>query len=333
MFSAFFRNSAVCAALAVATAVAALGQSTDQQVDQAIKDKLAAPPLSSSMSNIRDPQWSPRTCRAAFSLSTVELPSAYLFIVCDRANITSQRQPNACWAKESTLSVVRLLVSNGFTRTSRFLVQRTRAVREAEAAVVSPLGLEQWRPGAAKYLLMSAYRAAAKAYLEEGRKQKSGEYIEKGKEFSRKLAVVEKQSDQQIANRANGTRSPLLNAVVHHGLKLVNEQISSGTDVNAMDADHTSALRLAVVAGNSEMVDFLLSKEARPDIADEEGVTALMDACALGRERCCRRFDSRWSRCKRSRCGRVHSSIKCYRSHFDNRVCSPVPRPSSSNIG
>ncbi len=277
MFSAFFRNSAVCAALAVATAVAALGQSTDQQVDQAIKDKLAAPPLSLDEQH-PGPTMVPK-----------DLPSGIFPFDCRATELSS-----SCATGRISLPRAQRLLGEGidvigceafglerFHQDKSLLGSTDQAVREAEAAVVSPLGLEQWRPGAAKYLLMSAYRAAAKAYLEEGRKQKSGEYIEKGKEFSRKLAVVEKQSDQQIANRANGTRSPLLNAVVHNDLKLVNEQISSGTDVNAMDADHTSALRLAVVAGNSEMVDFLLSKEARPDIADEEGVTALMDACAL----------------------------------------------------
>lgn len=281
MFSAFFRNSAVCAALAVATAVAALGQSTDQQVDQAIKDKLAAPPLSLDEQH-PGPTMVPKDLPSGIFPFDCRATEAYLHRV--RPGEYHFQRAQRLLGEGIDVIGCEAFGLERFHQDKSLLGSTDQAVREAEAAVLSPLGLEQWRPGAAKYLLMSAYRAAAKAYLEEGRKQKSGEYIEKGKEFSRKLAVVEKESDQQIANRANGTRSPLLNAVVHNDLKLVNEQISSGMDVNAMDADHTSALRLAVVAGNSEMVDFLLSKEARPDIADEEGVTALMDACALGRE-------------------------------------------------
>ena len=45
-----------------------------------------------------------------------------------------------------------------------------QAVLEAEAAAASPFGTEQWRPGALKYVLMSAYGAAAKTYIEQGQR-------------------------------------------------------------------------------------------------------------------------------------------------------------------
>jgi ankyrin repeat protein len=35
--------------------------------------------------------------------------------------------------------------------------------------------------------------------------------------------------------------------------------------------------------GNSEAVDLLLAAGANPDVPDEEGTTAFMDACAMGR--------------------------------------------------
>jgi hypothetical protein len=44
-----------------------------------------------------------------------------------------------------------------------------QAVLGAEAAVASPFGTEQWRPGALKYILMSSYKEAEGQDLPSGR--------------------------------------------------------------------------------------------------------------------------------------------------------------------
>lgn len=73
-----------------------------------------------------------------------------------------------------------------------------------------------------------------------------------------------------------------MDAVLKNDPKSVAALIEAGVDVNGTDVDHISALRLAVVAGRFELVKLLLAKGAMPDMAGEEGVTALMDACAIG---------------------------------------------------
>jgi ankyrin repeat protein len=282
MVNTVFRNWAACGALAMATAISVLGQSANQQGDKAIRDKLAAPPLfldeqhpgPTMIPKDLPSEIFPFDCRATQAYLHRVRPGEYHF----------QRAQRLVGGGIDVIGCEAFGLER-FDQENSVLGPADQAVREAEATESFPIGLEQWRPGAVKYILMSAYRTAAKAYLDEGKKQSSASYLGKSREFSRKLAVLEKESDREIATRASGNRSPLLIAVLHNDLKAVEEQISSGTDVNAMDEDHTSALRLAVVAGSGKMIDFLLSKEARLDVADEEGVTALMDACALGREK------------------------------------------------
>src|SRR5882724_388568 len=282
MVNVFFSRWTICGALAMATATSVLGQSTNQQGDQAIKDKLAAPPLfldeqhpgPTMIPKDLPSEIFPFDCRATEAYLHRVRPGEYHF----------QRAQRLVGGGIDVIGCEALGLER-FEQGDSVLGPADQAVREAEAAATSPRGLEQWKPGAVEYILKSAYRTAAKAYLKEGEKKGSASYRVKSREFDRKLAVLEKESNREIATRADGNRSPLLIAVLHNDLKAAEEQISSGADVNAMDADHTSALRLAVVAGSGEMADFLLSKKARPDVVDEEGVTALMEACALGREK------------------------------------------------
>jgi hypothetical protein len=101
-------------------------------------------------------------------------------------------------------------------------------VFEAEAAVASLFGTEQRRPGALKYVLLSAYKAAAKTYFEEGKKEHSASYLEKSSVFNRKLALLEKQPDRKVANHSSSNRSPLLIAVIRNDLKEAEKLLSAG---------------------------------------------------------------------------------------------------------
>jgi ankyrin repeat protein len=270
----------ICVTLVLSVPVSLNGQSQDPRQDQEIKDKLAAPPLFLDKQHSgptlvpRDlPNWIfPFDCRATEAYLHRVRPGEYHF---QRAQRLSGQGIDVIGCEAFGLE--------RFGQANSVFGSIDQAVFEAEAAVASPFGTEQWRPGALKYVLISAYKAAAKTYLEEGKKKHSVSYLEQGNEYNRKLALLEKQSDQQSANQSTSERPPLLTAVLHNDLKQTERLLSASANINALDSDHTSALRLAVVAAGGEVVAFLLSKGAQPDVVDEEGVTALMDACSLGR--------------------------------------------------
>ena len=54
--------------------------------------------------------------------------------------------------------------------------------------------------------------------------------------------------------------------------------LSQGVDENSVDEDGTSALMAAAFAGELEIVRHLLEAGADPDLQDEAGLTALMNA-------------------------------------------------------
>ena len=271
----------ICATLVLAAPISIIGQSQNHQQDQAIKNKLAAPPLFLDEQHPGPTMFPkdlpngifPFDCRATEAYLHRVRPGEYHFqraqrllgqgidvIGCEAFGLERYGQVNSVFGSVD------------------------QAVFEAETAVASPFGTEQWRPGALKYVLLSAYKAAAETYFEEGKKEHSASYLEKSSVFNRKIALLEKQLDREVADPSGSNRPPLLAAIIRNDLKETEKLLSAGADVNALDSDHTSALRLAVVAASGEMTSLLLSKGAQPDVKDEEGVTALMDACALGRE-------------------------------------------------
>ena len=160
-----------------------------------------------------------------------------------------------------------------------------QAVKEAEAAVALPIGLEQWRPGALRYILMSAYRNAADVYRGYGRQRNSENDESTARVFDEKLGKVKALKDDAFAQSIRHDRTPLIEAVLKNDQEAAAKLVQAGADVSAMDADHTSALRITVVMGRTEMVQFLLDHGAKPDVPDEEGTTALMDAYAMGRSK------------------------------------------------
>ena len=281
MVKELLRPLIICCSLVLTIPILIVGQSPNLQQDQEIKDKLAAPPLFLDEQH-PGPTMVPRDlpngifpfdCRATEAYLHRVRPGEYHFqrvqrllgqgidvIGCEAFGLERFKQVNSVFGSVD------------------------QAVFEAEAAVASPFGTEQWRPGALKFALMSAYKAAARAYLEEGKKEHSASHLEKGNEYNRKVTLLEKQPDQQAENQSTSKRPPLLTAVLHNDLKETERLLSAGADLNALDSDHTSALRLAVVAASGGMVALLLSKGAQTDVVDEEGVTALMDACSSGRE-------------------------------------------------
>jgi ankyrin repeat protein len=280
MLHNLIRILVICVTFVLAVPTSIIGQSPDSQQDQEIKDKLAAPPLFLDEHH-PGPTMVPRDlpngifpfdCRATEAYLHRVRPGEYHF---QRAQRLLGQGIDVIGCEAFGLE--------RFGQANSVFGSVDQAVLEAVAAVESPFGTEQWRPGALKYVLMSAYKAAAKTYIEEGKKEHSASYLERGNEYNRKRALLEKQPDQQATNQSISKRPPLLTAVLHNDLKETERLLSAGADVNALDSDHTSALRLAVVTADGEMVALLLSKGAEPDVVDEEGVTALMDACSLGR--------------------------------------------------
>jgi ankyrin repeat protein len=275
------RSLIMCCALVMAIPISIVGQSPNPRPDQEIKDKLAAPPLfldeqhpgPTMVPNDLPNGIFPFDCRATEAYLHRVRPGEYHF---QRAQRLLGQGTDVIGCEAFGLE--------RFKHVNPAFGSVDQAVLEAEAAVASPFGTEQWRPGALKYVLISAYKASAKAYLQEGKKEHSASYVERGNEYNRKVALLEKQLDPQAANQSISERPPLLTAVLRNDFKETERLISTGADLNALDSDHTSALRLAVVAASGRMVAFLLSKGAQPDLVDEEGVTALMDACSLGRE-------------------------------------------------
>jgi ankyrin repeat protein len=269
----------ICWYLVLTIPVSAFGQSPNPQQDQVIKDKLAAPPLFLDEQH-PGPTMVPKDLPKGIFPFDCRATEAYLHRV--RPGEYHFQRAQRLLGQGIDVIGCEAFGLERFEQVNSEFGRVDQAVFEAEAAVASPFGTEQWRPGALTYILMSAYKTAAKTYLEAASKEHSASYLERGNGYSRKLAPLEKQSDEP-ANQSIGKRSPMLTAVLHNDLKETERLLLAGADVNALDSDHTSALRLAVVAAGGEMASLLLSKGAQPDVAHEEGVTALMDACSLGR--------------------------------------------------
>ena len=259
------------------------GEAASSDTDRSIKDKLAAPPVF-----LDDQHQGP-------TLVPRDLPE--------------QVVPFDCRATEAYLHRVRPGQYH-FERAQRLLGQgldiigceafglerfsnekdgrpfaADQAVKEAEAAVALPSGLEQWRPGALRYILMSAYRNAADVYRGYERQRKSENDKSTARVFDEKLRKVKALKDDAFAQSIQHGRTPLIEAVLKNDQEAAAKLVQAGADVNGTDADHTSALRIAVVMGHTEMVQFLLDHGAKSDVPDEEGTTALMDACGMGRSK------------------------------------------------
>lgn len=68
----------------------------------------------------------------------------------------------------------------------------------------------------------------------------------------------------------NDELGPLPDAVAHNDLKAVKTLLSSGANPNIKDAHGMSALEIAVLNGNYEIVELLVSHGAKPDAIDSK---------------------------------------------------------------
>src|SRR5215831_11992186 len=71
----------------------------------------------------------------------------------------------------------------------------------------------------------------------------------------------------------------LLTAVSHGDVAAVRQLVKQGVDVNARMTDGTTALHWAVDRDNASIVELLIGAGARPNVADDYGVTPLWLAC------------------------------------------------------
>lgn len=73
--------------------------------------------------------------------------------------------------------------------------------------------------------------------------------------------------------------SPLIKAIQKEDMNLFNEAINTkGVDVNERDKDKSTPLIMASEKNQNQMVEILLSKGAKPKLANKYGMTALMKA-------------------------------------------------------
>lgn len=259
-----------------------LGQTTPTDNDKPIKDKLAAPPVFLDDKH-QGPTLVPRDlpeqvvpfdCRATEAYLHRVRPGQYHF---ERAQRLLGQGIDIIGCEAFGLE--------RFSKAEDKRLAADQAVKEAEAAAALPIGLKQWRPGALRYILMSAYRNAADVYRDYGRKHKSEHDESTASVFDVKLRKVKALKDDAFPQSIQQGRTPLIEAALKNDRDSAAKLLQAGADVNATDVDHTTALRVAVVMGFTEMVQLLLDHDAKSGVPDEEGTTALMDACAMGRSR------------------------------------------------
>lgn len=258
------------------------GQAASSDTDKSIKDKLAAPPVFLDDQH-QGPTLVPRDlpehvvpfdCRATEAYLHQVRPGQYHF---ERAQRLLGQGLDIIGCEAFGLE--------RFSNEEDRRLAADQAVREAEAAAALPIGLEQWRPGALRYILMSAYRNAADVHRGYGKQHNSESDDSTAHVFDEKLRKVKALKDDAFAQSIQRGRTPLIEAVLKNDEEAAAKLVQAGADVNGTDADHTSALRIAVVMGRTEMVQYLLDHGAKPDVPDEEATTALMDACAMGRSK------------------------------------------------
>lgn len=265
--------------LVVPLAATLLAQDTSPNHDKAIRDKLAAPPLfldeqhqgPTFVPKDLPPRIHPFDCRATQAFLHRVRPGEYHF-----------RRAQRLLGQGIDVIHCEAFGLDRFSDDNDKRPAADQAVQEAEAAAALPIGLESWRPGALGHILTSAYQNAAIVHRDYGNKHGSERDKAIAQGFEEKLRKVRELKDD-ISSPAVVGRTPLMNALLSNNQAGVVTLLKAGVDVNAMDSDHTSALRIAVVMGNVDAVRLLLAHGAEPDVRDEDGSTAFMDACAMGR--------------------------------------------------
>jgi len=290
------------AVILIGSALPSFAQTADEKREQAIKDKLAAPPLFLDEKH-PGPTLAPKDlpkhifpldCRASQAYLHRVSPGTYHF---ERAQYLLGQGPDfhAC----------DIFGLDRFEKMSE-LARAEQGLREAEAALQSGIGLDQWMPEAPRYVLNAAYKSLTEAtqkapseterirrVISDSRARMQKTQPSSGRNQASEMLLRAAAAGDVPAMRkfiaggadpnATGAakRTPLMYASMFGHLEAAKVLIEAGASVNSMDIDHTTALRLAVVTGHTEISSLLLSKGGDPDIQDEEGTTALMDASAM----------------------------------------------------
>jgi ankyrin repeat protein len=295
------RFGATTAAVLIASALASFAQTVDEKREQAIKEKLAAPPLFLDEKH-PGPTLVPKDlpshifpfdCRATQAYLHRVSPGTYHF---QRAQYLLGQGPDFHGCDIFGL--------DRFEKVSE-LARAEQGLQEAEAALLSDIGLEQWMPDAPRYVLNAAYKSLTEAVktapseterirhiISDSRTRvqarPSSRRLQANEMLTRAAAAGDLGTMRQLIGGgvdpdAPGAtrRTPLMYASMFGHLEAVKALIDAGASVNAVDIDHTTALRLAVVMSQTEIASLLLSHGADPDIQDEEGTTALMDASTM----------------------------------------------------
>ena len=258
-----------------------LGQTASSDTDKSIKEKLAAPAMSLDEQH-QGPTMIPR-----------DLPDGIMPFDCRATEVFLHRVRPGQYHFERAQRLLGLGIDvigceafglDRFSKAEDERIAADQAVKEAEAAATLPIGLEQWRPGALRYILISAYRNAADVHRSYALKHNAKEEDSAAREFKEKLRKVEGLEDDAFP-QSSTQRPPLVEAVLKGEQERVAELLQAHAEAESRDADHATALRVAVVIGRTELVQLLLDHGVKPDVSDEEGTTALMDACAIGRSR------------------------------------------------
>ena len=208
----------------------------------------------------------------------------------------------------------------GLDRYQKGVEQDEKGVDEALAALRNPIGLEQWRPEAPRYVLARGYRALSKDYEVLAEKQGSAEYhrnaerlLETAKKVEESKALapassVETRASSCVAvswfadavkgdavavrkclstgtpadSRGLGGMTALMYAALSGKEEIARILLEAKADPNAQDNEGSSAFRDAIVTNYLGIVERLLAKGAQVDAPDDEGTTALMDSAAMG---------------------------------------------------
>ena len=143
------------------------GQTASTNIDKSIKDKLAAPPVFLDGQH-QGPTLVPRDLPDQVVPFDCRATEAYLHRV--RSGQYHFERAQRLLGQGLDIIGCEAFGLERFSKEADGRFAADQAVKEAEAAAALPIGLEQWRPGALQYILISAYRNAANVYRKYGRR-------------------------------------------------------------------------------------------------------------------------------------------------------------------